>query len=292
MTEEKLDFKHKNKINQICDNYANSSSSHSFVSLYIWRDIFGSSLCIGNEMFSLKCDTKGENAWFFPCGDEKEKIEFIDSKKSEEKFSLCYIREEDLEFIKKYYPNDFIIEECPQDSEYIYDREAWERLEGRKYAAMRNHIRRAIKDNNLSVKIITEEDLDNVYNIISVWDRVKRMEGSNGDTDKLSAKTLIKNYRDLSVFGIMVYVDDIPFAVVAGYPLSDNMFDMCLAKQKSTLSGLSVYAKHQFITLLDKRYKYINAEEDLGIEGLRIMKQQMQPIGQIKMYDGRFIGNE
>ena len=44
--------------------------------------------------------------------------------------------------------------------------------------------------------------------------------------------------------------------------------------------------------MLDKKYKYINAEEDLGIEGLRMMKKQMQPIGQIKMFDGRVLKNE
>lgn len=292
MKEEKLELKHKNTIDKICNKYENFSSAHSFVSLFIWREIFGSNLCIDNEIFSLKCDTKGNNTWYFPCGNDTKKIQFINSKKAEKDFSLCYIQEKDVEFLEKHYPGEFVIEERPEDSEYIYDREAWESLEGRKYASCRNHIRRAMRDNNLSVKIITEDDLDNVYNIISVWDRVKHMEGTTGATDKHSAKTLIKNYNELSVFGIIVHVDDVPFAVVAGFPLSDNMFDMCLAKQKSTLSGLSVYAKHKFISLLDKKYKYINAEEDLGIEGLRIMKKQMQPIGQIKMFDGRLLKNE
>jgi hypothetical protein len=36
----------------------------------------------------------------------------------------------------------------------------------------------------------------------------------------------------------------------------------------------------------------INAEEDLGIEGLRIMKEQMKPVDMIKMYNGRITVNE
>lgn len=292
MSEEQIGLSHRNLIEKICRKYGNDSSSHSFASLYIWRESMGSRVYIGEDMFSFKCDAKGSNSWMFPCGNDNEKKEFINSRINEKDFKLCYIREKDIEFLNKHFYGKFVLEERPQDSEYIYDRQLWERIEGRKYAGCRNHIRRAMRDNDLYVKVISEEDIENIYRIISEWDRVKKIEGTTVTTDEHSARELISNFRELSVFGIVVYVEDVPFAVVAGFPLSNSMFDMCLAKQKRNLSGLSVYAKHQFVCLLEKKYKYINAEEDLGIEGLRIMKQQMQPIGQIKMFDGRFLKNE
>jgi len=292
MIEKQISMDDKEKIEYICRKYGNFASSHSFASLYIWRETMGNVLCIGEDVFSVKCDVKGENAWFFPCGKEEDKINFIKNKMNEKDFLLCYMRECDKEFLNKNFPGQFEIQERQEDSEYLYDREAWEKLEGRKYATQRNHIRRAEKDNHLTVKNISEEDVDTVFSIISRWENGKHEEGVLGLTDEHSARELMCNYDALSVFGIIVYVNDSPYSVVAGFPLSENMFDMCLAKQKSNLSGLSAYAKYQFISNIDKKYKFINAEEDMGIDGLRIMKKQMQPIDQIKMFDGRALQNE
>lgn len=74
-------------------------------------------------------------------------------------------------------------------------------------------------------------------------------------------------------------------AIAAGYPLCEDVFDLVLVKQVECLTGLSVYARNQLVRLLPEKYKWINAEEDLGVEGLRTMKKQMKPTEILKMYN-------
>ena len=47
------------------------------------------------------------------------------------------------------------------------------------------------------------------------------------------------------------------------------------------LRGIDVYKRQ-----LPERYTCINAEEDLGLEGLRNLKQNMRPTGMNRMFEG------
>lgn len=274
----------KDKFEEIRKKYEYNTAAFSFASFYIWRDTLKFRLHMKDDMYSVLCGNFGDNTWTFPCGKNSDKLEFICEMMNCDDFEMVYLRKEDKEFLEEHFPNGFSIEENIDCNEYIYDRLAWEELKGSKYGAMRNHIRRAVKDNELRVEQITKENVHEVYEIIESWDSYSGNLGSLGDTDKVATTQLILNYENFEEKGIVVYVNGEPSAVVAGFPISDKMFDMCLAKQKRTIPGLSVYAKYMFVTSLPKKYEIINAEDDLGIEGLREMKKQMQPIGQIKSY--------
>lgn len=279
-----LDINDKEKFEAIRRKYDYNTAAYTFASFYIWKDTLDFKLYMEEDLYSVWCGKYGRNAWTFPCGSEEKKIDFIHKKIKERDFFMIYLRREDKEFLEVHFPGIFEVEEKPECNEYIYDRDAWEALDGKKYAAMRNHIRRANKDNVLRVEKITCDNVGQVYEIIESWDSGREDVGSLGDTDKEATMLLIKNYGVFEEKGIVVYVNEEPYAVVAGFPISDLMFDMCLAKQKSILPGLSVYAKYMFVANLPKEYKIINAEDDLGIEGLRNMKKQMQPIGQIEIF--------
>ena len=279
-----FDINDKEKFEAIRRKYEYNTAAYSFASFYIWKDTLNFKLYMEDDLYSVWCGKYGNNVWTFPCGSKENRIEFISSKIIEKDFAMIYLRKEDKAFLDEHFPGMFEIEEKLDCNEYIYDRDAWEALEGKKYGAMRNHIRRANKDNVLRVEKITCDNVDKVYEIIESWDSSREDVGSLGDTDKEATTLLIRNYRNFEEKGIVVYVNEEPYAVVAGFPISDTMFDMCLAKQKSILPGLSVYAKYMFVANLPKEYKIINAEDDLGIEGLRNMKRQMQPIGQIEIF--------
>lgn len=273
-------------IEKIRKKYKHSTSSHAFETLYIWGDELGLTVYIEEELFAVKCSSKGDNTWFFPCGSPTEICRFID-KIDKNNLRFCYMREEDVRLLEENFPERFEITEKECDHEYLYSCSEWTELKGSAFAGIRNHIKRACRDNELRFEKINDNNIGQVRNIIHRWKEESMAKGDK--SDNVAAAILIDNYNALGVQGIVVYVNEILFAIVAGFPLSEDCFDMCLAKQTDRLSGLSVYAKYEFVKSLPKQYVYFNAEEDLGVEGLRIMKQQMKPIGQIKMFEGKFI---
>lgn len=282
-----LKLEDRQKIEYIRKKYNHDTSSHAFASLYIWKDDMKLSLYLKDEMFAVKSDLYGENTWFFPCGCKEDICDFLKEVMKIPNLTLLYIRNEDKIFLEEYFPEIFSFVERPDSHEYMYDRIKQQDLQGRKYSKLRNHINRVTKDHDLSYSNLNKENLDLAIDIISKWDNTSQENTTLFMTDKNASKTLLLNANKLDVSGILIYVEDIPYAVVAGFPLSKDTFDICVAKQKNNLSGLSVYAKNRFIKSIPNQYKYINAEEDLGIEGLRTMKNQMKPIGQVKMFEGR-----
>lgn len=279
----------KPAIQEIRRGCGHDSASHAFQSLYIWQETMGLSVLLKEGFLAVRCRGRGKNTWFFPCGSSRSKEEFLKEHEREPDFSLCYARTEDIEFTKEHFGNDFTFEENSADSEYLYLRREQVELEGRKFSKIRNHINRIKKDHSLSVHQLDHSNYAEALSIVMQWEKKEHELGTYCTEDHIASLKLLKNWKDMEVEGVIINVDDEPYAVTAGFALSDQVFDICMAKQREYLPGLSVYAKWQLYQSLPDRFSYINAEEDLGIEGLRTMKVQMKPVGMIRMYDGKAI---
>lgn len=273
----------KEKIQNICYEYQRFSSAYTFTSLFIWQKDMKLSILLEDDFFAIKIASYGDNAWFFPCGNKDKIKTFIKKVKQKGKCKFLYADEEDLIYLQ-----DFEVELSSEDSEYIYSRIEQAELKGKKFSKLRNHVNRVKKDHKLEVKVIFEDDVEILKNINKRWSR--HTNETSWLEDVYATKLLLANWQYLDVYGILVYVDDLPYAFVLGYPINDHIFDISIAQQIEVLSGLSVYAKQEFIKSLPSRYKWVNAEEDLGLEGLRMMKEQMKPIFKLKMYKASYNG--
>ena len=76
--------------------------------------------------------------------------------------------------------------------------------------------------------------------------------------------------------GAVLYVDDKPAAMTAGSEISELCFDVMFEKALRAYDGIYAVINNEFAKTLT-RYKYINREEDLGIEGLRRAKLSYYP---------------
>lgn len=282
-----IGFCHREQIESIREKYGHASASHAFATLFIWQKEMKMSLYLEEDMFAVRLGGFGENTWLFPCGDANRICSFIKAQKDRPGFRLCYLRQEDKALLETHFPGEFIIEERPENHEYLYDRTEQTNLSGKRFNQIRNHINRVKKDHQLTTVTFDDTYREEAAKIILTWEERKAEDAPGKATDAEAVMLLLKYARELKVLGVMIYVDGEPYAMVAGFALSPTCFDICLAKQKDYLSGLSVYAKHEFILFLPEQYQTLNAEEDLGIEGLRTMKRQMKPCGMIEMFEAR-----
>ena len=133
-----MDFKRKEEIEQIRRKYGHQLSSHAFDSLWIWKEKMGLTLYQETDFFTVKSTVYGENAWFFPCGNKEKKKRFLQEQmQKQEVFTLFYLREEDLDFLEQEYPSCFQITEMPEGEEYLYSRQEFETLSGKRFAGFR-----------------------------------------------------------------------------------------------------------------------------------------------------------
>ena len=92
--------KQKIQIEKIREIFGHEMSSHAFASVYLWQKEMDLSVFLEEKFFSVRCGMYGDNAWFFPCGDEDEIYGFIKSLMGDRTFSLCYLRECDVKWLE------------------------------------------------------------------------------------------------------------------------------------------------------------------------------------------------
>jgi len=280
---EPITFQIKEQIETLRQQYQHNAASYAFTSLYIWKQDLKLSVHMEEDLYAIAYGLMGENTWYFPCGSKRAVTEFLKRRMKKGKLTLYGVREEDKCFLEEVFSGKFTITERADDSEYIYDRIALQQMKGRKYANLRNHINRIKKEHVVEYRVISNpQDIVDVQNIARSW--TARADSEDGITDFHASATLVAEWKELGIHGVVVSVDKEPYAVVAGYPISDTIVDMSFAKQKAILPGLGVYAKQAFLASLPEQYTVINAEDDMGLKGLRMMKKQMYPMAMIHMY--------
>lgn len=282
-----ISLRDRDKIEELRRTCCHVSASHAFASLYIWRVDMGLSICLGEDAFAVKYRLRGDNSWFFPCGKPEAVREFISAMlEHSEPLRLSYVRDEDADFLRREFPGRFQIAEVPGDSEYIYDRAGQVSLDGGRFVRLRNDIHRIERGHELCWEPVGPgRGVETARAVCRSW--AHPMASPEGLRDARACDCLFDNWLELEARGVIVYVDGEPMSVTAGYPLSEEIFDLSLSKQSRRLSGLSVYSRHALIRSLPEEYQLLNGEEDLGIAGLRQMKELMRPVSMIKMYEGR-----
>ena len=124
-------------IDEIRAKTGHTLSAHAFTSLYLWQNALKLSVCLEGDAFFIRFLLRGENAWFYPCGSEEAQIRFLQMGLECQDFSLHYVRQEDMDFIQKQFPDRFRFEEAWGDSEYICDRMAQIEMQGGAYRNLR-----------------------------------------------------------------------------------------------------------------------------------------------------------
>lgn len=279
-----IQLEQKRQVEQIRYMFSHELSSHAFTSLFLWKKHLGLTLYLADQFFVVKCNTRGKNTWFFPCGNDNMKKMFISQHIKEDDFSLCYLEDRDKAFLEQHYPGCFSISEEESSSEYLYDREAYETIQGRKFSNMRKQINRLHKEHKLEIEALCDENINIAWKILHAG-------FSESDTAEIFMpkaadvmEEALQYRKELELFGILVFVDDTAQSMVLGFPLTEDTLDGCIEYSNTSLHGLSYFSKRAWFLFSGKQYRYMNAEEDLGLPGLRMAKRHMAPIRQNRIW--------
>ena len=273
----------RERITQIRTACGHESASHSFPSVFLWQKDLGLSVCLREEMYAIRSTYWGDHTWFFPCGEEKAVLAFLDELLREEHpVHFLYLREQDKELLNGHWPGRFRILPAEDASEYLYDREEYLRMPGRKYEDIRWSINHLKKQHDLRTEALAAENLEAAGRMLARWE--PRSESEYFSADHKTSVLMLENYSVLDMSGVIVYVDGEAAAMASGFPLSGSSYDIAFSKALERERGLQFYVRRELISSLPEQYRIINGEEDLGIPGLRQSKLLENPIGRIEMF--------
>lgn len=263
----------------------------SFGNLFLWGE---QKVAIdGDFMFFLSTFSKSFYPFPLGAGDKKQAIEKImaDAKERGIPLVITSLCEQDKTFLEQNFPDTFEFSYNDGSFDYVYDINDLADLLGKKYHKKRTHLNNFKKvHQNYRIEPFNNENLGSIRQLVEGWYSQKEGEQSSIEYEKKVFQKALANFSALDMEGLVVLDEGEVIAVTFASPIDENTFDVHFEKAKREVDGAYVVINNEFAKYIRNKYpsvKYLNREEDMGIEGLRKSKQSYYPHHQVEKYQAR-----
>ncbi|MDI9528471.1 MAG: phosphatidylglycerol lysyltransferase domain-containing protein [Candidatus Cloacimonadota bacterium] len=171
--------------------------------------------------------------------------------------------------------------------DYVYATEKMVNLRGKKLTKKKNLISQFRRANpNYHVLPISKEKHEVIERFTEKWRRERHVEGSYLDTEMKAIQNTLEMWDELPVEGIIVCLDQRIAAYSIFSPQTQDMVTVHFEKFDPDKKGSAQLIYWETARYLQSRYKWINREQDIGLEGLRQAKTSYAPDFMVKFLVG------
>ncbi len=254
---------------------------YCFVDMFIWSNAYNTSIAFDDDFMYTKTFNEDEGTYFAaPIGDGDFGAA-IDKMAEAAHAEGCPLRiysipPEIREKIEAARPDYFNFADGRDFGDYIYSAESLMYLKGKKLHGKRNHINKFLSmyDGRWSYEEVTKDNTHEFFDYQLHW--------CEDDPDEFLGETCavslaLRNMDELNIKGGMLRLDGKPIAVTLGSESFDDTFIVHIEKADAEIPGAYQMINQQFALHHFEKYRYIDREEDLGIEGLRKAKLSYYP---------------
>ena len=289
----KIDFKPV-ELNDLDDiykytsKYGEGSCQHSPVSMYSASEKYGDEFCILDDtLFVLRknlCD-ETYRVYLAPLGngDIKEGFEKIlsDAAQYGKKVKFLTLTDKYANELSETFPSEFEIVKDRDLSEYMYETVKMSTYSGRSLKKRRSEVNSfwTRYGQRAEVRLIEEKDHKDIIDFERKWVEINR---DTHDVDALEReermiKMQLSVFDKLGLSGIVLRIDGAVCGFGYGSRLSDDFYDAIIEKGDKNVPYIYKVLRMESVKQCAMECKYVNMEEDVGIEGLRALKYSYRP---------------
>lgn len=255
----------------------------SFANLYSWQFMYQTQLAEKDGFLLIRFYLDNKLAYMMPIGqgDLKSIVACLidDAREQGHPFKMWGICAEMRPLFEEAFPDTFELVANPNNFDYIYTRETLATLRGKKLQSKRNHLNKfRTLHPNAEFKPLTPELVPDCLRLEAEWCKANDCaENESMQHERIALTRALKSMTELDLTGGVLYVDGKIAAFTYGCPINSFTFDTCVEKADTDIEGAYAMINYEFANSLPETYRYINREEDLGLEGLRKAKLSYQP---------------
>lgn len=278
-----IELSDKPKIDACLEGNIFRACDFCFANMFSWNSKFKTQYDIYHKTLFLRfVESDGHMYYMMPIGpmpvSDAIGLMMADAKACNIPFRMKGISLRMWDIIKKEMPGEFEYFHDRNNDEYIYLSEKLITLSGKKLQSKRNHINRFKADNPdwEYFPLTSKEELMECDRMLDEWDNLKDDEKSLR-YDYIATKLMLEHFDYLGLKGGAIRVNGKIIAFTIGEKLTEDSFVVHVEKAFSNINGAYTIINQQFIQHEASEFKYINREEDMGIEPLRKAKLSYQP---------------
>ena len=292
-------LRQKERLHVYFSAYGEGSCQHSFAASFCLLSKYGDRFAEKDGFCFIRRDgrcTAQENIYLFPLGDRKDKddvrkaVERVLEDGHRQGKTVCFesITEGAKELLEELYPDEFEIREERDLSEYFFSREKLVSLSGGDLRTRRKEVRAFFREygERCVIEPIVPKYYERILELELQWlsERMEPGEEAQLEAEYRSVQIAMEHFEELQLAGLVVFIDGEMKGFVYGTPLNDEVYDGMVEKGDLSVRHIYPVMNHEFAKRCCEGYRWLNWEEDLGVEGLRRMKLGYGPDHLLKKY--------
>lgn len=257
-------------------------SEFTFTNLYSWREAYQFKVSVWGDLLILRSDSGAFQRFLEPigAGDKKEAIAMLlrDSRgqgmRIPEETAALFLSDE-----------RFRVVEDADNSDYLYAAGDLISLAGAKYDGKRNLIRQFSASHVYTYAAFERATIAECLAFEERWCTIRDCDSVEGlRNERRAIREMADNCSDFRLIAGGITIEGRVSAVAIAEPLNPETLVMHVLKADPSITGLYQTIMHEFLKRNAGAFRYVNLEQDLGIEGLRKSKRSYHPVSMVKKY--------
>lgn len=279
------DFERYNKYRALD---VTNASEGVFATMFIWNKYYNLELAENGEFLFIRFNIRGkEPSYFFPIG-KGNLIRAVDelaeySSKRGERICFRLVSAENAEKLKKINVKKFSFTQDRGCFDYVYLTEKMISLSGRKLHSKRNHLNYFFDNYDYEYRKVTEPTLlEECAQKAQEW--IASKEKNKNPFESGAMQTYFDNFFRFNQKGGVITINGNIAAMSFGERLNRDTALIQIELADDNYRGAYQAINKLFCQNEWNDCKYVNREEDMGIEGLRRAKTSYQPEFMVEKY--------
>ena len=281
---QRLELQTKDQYNQYLQSCGQRGCEYSFTNLFLWGRQKGAIL---GDRLALFSQFNRKSVYPFPIGrgELKPVLDTIIADAKERGIPCCItsMTQEERDTLEYLYPGKFRFYSDRDTYDYLYAIDDLADLKGRKYQKKRNHIHR-FEENHPQAQFLPLDESTRAaaFCMLQQWYRSREAADPHMDfhLEKLALERAFAFYDQLELEGLVLVDEGQVLAFTIGSRLNEKTFDVHFEKALDIADGAYPAINQAFARYLREKYpqlRWLNREDDMGLEGLRKAKMSYSP---------------
>ncbi|MCR5556638.1 MAG: phosphatidylglycerol lysyltransferase domain-containing protein [Butyrivibrio sp.] len=293
----KPSFEEAAKLAEIYALRNNRTCDSTVLDTYIWKDLYDTQIYLEDKAaLILMKDEKGYFAAMPYCSSEDlpryfDMLREYFHKELHSPLRIDLADEDAMTSLGLFDDPEFSIADEDDLKDYLYDAEELRSLAGKKFQKKRNLVNKFMKEyeGRWQYKTLCCVDEYFLEEFMKKWVDTRLSEGVDSkDTliiEKNGVIDILRNCDKVTFRVGGIFIDEMLEAFTIGsYNSREKMAVISIEKGNSEIPGIYQVINQQFLLNSYEDAKFVNREDDMGIEGLRKAKESYNPIGFAKKY--------
>ena len=283
-------------VDEIVSKENSPSADYNFGNIYIWDKHYRQLICRLGDRMLTKLRYDGKPAFVFPVGsgELRPAIEALREFAAYRGYPFCLrgITEKHREMLERQYPGRFDYTEDGDNFDYIYSAEKLSSYAGKSLHGKKNHCNRFEAENDWDFVPLSRELIPRCLDMLAFWseENAARLDGSISYEHDAIIRAFAA-FESLGLDGGVLRAGGKILGFTIGELSCGNTFDVHFEKAEPAVNGAYPMVCREFTRMLMKKYpllQYMNREDDMGLDSLRISKQSYKPEYLLKKYTARW----